>query len=420
MRKLFITSVILLYAITITAQSLNGSWTGELKVGPTTLPLVLNISTDENGANICTMDSPAQGAKDIPTKIDFISNDSLAVSVTMIGASFQGNLKGDELSGTFSQNGFQIPLVLKKGKTEVRRPQHPLPPYPYTTEEVTFTNEKDHATLAGTLTYPVGYEKMKKKKVPVVLMVSGSGQQNRDEEIFEHKPFLVIADYLARHGIASLRYDDRATGASVGGEVKNATTLDFSHDAEAGVLFLRNTKKFGKIGVLGHSEGASIAFMLGAMRLPDFIISMAGIGVKGDEALTAQVNRITQLSGISSVMTVEQYRQQPAVADNPWMRWFIDYDPRPDIVNTRCPVFAINGDKDCQVLVDPNLKGIGKALFKGRENLTKEYPSLNHLFQHCTTGLPNEYISIEETISPEVLEDIVEWINIVKEKRVRR
>ena len=412
MRKLFITSVILQFALTISAQSLNGSWTGELKIGPTTLPLILNISTDDKGVATCTMDSPAQGAKDIPTKIDYISNDSIAVSVTMIGASFQGRLKGEELFGNFSQNGFQIPLILKKGKTEVHRPQNPLPPYPYTTEEVTFTNDADHATLAGTLTYPVGYES-KKKKVPVVLLITGSGQQNRDEEIFEHKPFLVIADYLARHGIATLRYDDRATGASVGGEVKNATTVDFFHDAVAGINYLRNIKKFSKIGALGHSEGANIAFMLGSRKLASFVVSMAGIGVKGDEALTAQVNRIMQLSRLPTVITVEQYRQQPEVINNPWLRWFIDYDPRADIVSTQCPVFAINGDKDCQVLSDPNLNGIGKALFKGRKNLTKEYPSLNHLFQHCQTGLPTEYHSIEETISPEVLKDIVDWIMTV-------
>lgn len=420
MKKLFITSVILLFAFTISAQSLNGSWTGELKIGPTTLPIVLNLSTENKGAAVCTLDSPAQNAKGIPAKVDYISDDSLAVSVPVIGASFQGRAQGEELSGTFSQNGVRLPLVLKKGKEEVRRPQTPKPPFPYMTEEVTFFNEKDHATLVGTLTYPIGYERMKKRKVPVILMISGSGQQNRDEEVFEHKPFLVIADYLAHNGIASLRYDDRATGASTGGEVKNATTFDFSRDAEAGMLFLRNSKKFGKVGALGHSEGASIAFILGSYRLPDFIISMAGIGVKGDTALTAQANRIMELNGQPANMTVEQYRQQPAVSTIPWLQWFIDYDPFVDIQLTRCPVLAINGKKDCQVLSDPNLNGIGKALFKGRKNLTKEYPSLNHLFQHCQTGLPTEYHSIEETISPEVLQDITEWINQVKTRRVRR
>ncbi len=417
MKKTILSFLLVFTTITAFAQDLRGTWSGDLHVGPTTLPLVLHVNTDDKGVTTCTMDSPAQGAKDIPTKVDFISNDSLAVSVSMIGASYKGRLQGAELKGTFMQNGMQLPLTLKREANAVKRPQTPQPPYPYTTEEVTFTNEKDHATLAGTIIYPANYDK---KKTPVVLMVTGSGLQNRDEEVFEHKPFLVIADYLARHGIATLRYDDRGTGASVGGELKNATTQDFCRDAEAGIVYLRNTKKFSRVGVLGHSEGANIAFMLGSMRGVDFVISMAGVGVKGDEALTAQANRIMQLSGMSTTMTVEQYRQQPAVAENPWVRWFIDYDPRPDIVCTQCPVFAINGNKDVQVLSDPNLKGISKALAKNKINLTKEYPSLNHLFQHCTTGLPNEYFNIEETISPEVLHDIAEWINQVKTRRVRR
>ncbi len=416
MKKSLLFLLISLITVTVSAQNLIGTWSGNLNVGSVSLPLVLHV-TKENGNTICTMDSPAQGAKGIPTTVNYADKDSLAVSVTAIGASFQGRLKGGDLSGTFMQNGMQLPLKLKKGEETIRRPQMPEAPYPYITEEVMFTNEEDHATLAGTLTYPVGYQEMKKGKVPVVLMISGSGQQNRDEELFDHKPFLVIADYLARHGIASLRYDDRGTGASVGGEVKNATTLDFFRDAVAGINYLSNTKKFGKIGALGHSEGANIAFMLGSRGCVRFLVSMAGIGVKGDEALTAQVNRIMQLSGTPATMTVEQYRQQPAVAENPWVKWFIDYDPRIDIVSTLCPVFALNGDKDCQVLSDPNLVGIGKALFKDRKNLTKEYPSLNHLFQHCTTGLPNEYHAIEETISPEVLQDIVEWINQVKDRR---
>ena len=299
----------------------------------------------------------------------------------------------------------------------MKRPQTPQTPYPYETEEVTFTNEKDGATLAGTLTYPVGYDKESGKPVggnmkslTVVLFVSGSGQQNRDEELFNHKPFLVIADYLARHGIASLRYDDRATGSSKGGEVKNATSEDFMRDAEAGLNYLRNQKKFKKIGVLGHSEGGLIAFMLGARKKTDFIVSLAGPGVKGDTLLAAQTNRIMELSGMSATMTAEQYRQQKEVQETPWLQWFINYDPSDNIRNSRCPVFALNGDRDCQVLSSQNLPPIQRLLPKSKKNLIKEYPGLNHLFQHCTTGLPTEYGQIEETISQEVLQDIVQWI----------
>ena len=231
-----------------------------------------------------------------------------------------------KLDGTFSQNGFSTKLVLTKGIAEVKRPQTPKPPYSYVTEDVMFRNEADGATLSGTLTWPVGYDKNAKKKPVVLLLVSGSGQQNRDEELFEHKPFLVIADYLARQGIATLRYDDRATGSSVGGEVKNATTADFSRDAAAGIDFLRSNKAFSKVGILGHSEGGSIAFMLGAQKKVDFIVSLAGPGVKGDTLLVAQANRILSLSGQPAYMTVEKYRQQEAVQQVPWIRWFCDYD----------------------------------------------------------------------------------------------
>lgn len=230
----------------------------------------------------------------------------------------------------------------------------------------------------------------------------------------EHKPFLVIADYFARNGIATLRYDDRATAASVGGDVLNATTEDFMRDAAAGMDYLRNTRKFSKIGCIGHSEGASIAFMLAARGNADFIVSMAGIGVKGDSALTAQYNRILQLSGMDGNFTVADYREMVASQmDIKWMTWFIDYDPTGDIAATRCPVFALNGSNDCQVTSELNLKSIEQTLPRSGKNLVKEYPSLNHLFQHCTTGLPDEYVKIEETISPDVLADMAEWIKSV-------
>ena len=270
--------------------------------------------------------------------------------------------------------------------------------------------------MSGTLTYPVGYETMKKKDVPVVIMVSGSGLQNRDEELFNHKPFLVLADHLARHGIASLRYDDRAFGKSEGGDRihKNATTLDYKRDAEAGIQYLRSLKKFGKVGVIGHSEGGNIAFMLGADKKVDFVVSMAGVGVKVDTALTAQANKIMELQGQPTRLNVEQYRQNVQALQSPWMDWFVGYDPTADITAVKCPVMAINGDKDCQVMSSLSLPSIERLLKSNKHNHVKEYPSLNHLFQHCQTGLPTEYGNIEETISPEVLTDIVEWINGVK------
>ena len=394
-------------------SDLLGSWSGKLKVGTMSLTLVLHL-VQEDGYVKVTLDSPDQGAKGIGCYKEFLSDDSIAVKVETLGVNYRARLTNGKLEGTFSQNGLSLPLILTRGVQEQKRPQMPKEPYPYHTEEVTFTNVDDGATLAGTLTYPVGYDTNSKRKPTVVVLISGSGQQNRDEELMGHKPFLVIADYLARNGIASLRYDDRATGASVGGDIKNATTLDFMRDAEAGLSFLRQLKKFRRIGCIGHSEGGSIAFLLGSRRKTDFIVSMAGPGVKGDTLLTVQNNRIMQLSGQPANMTVARIRQTAAAMKTPWMDWFIDYDPSSDIRNTRCPVFALNGDHDCQVIASQNLTAIKQLLKPSKKNLFKEYPTLNHLFQHSTTGLPDEYNQIEETISPEVLSDIVQWINKLK------
>ena len=414
-------------ALAATAQTdLLGSWTGKLDLGVAKLTLVFHLKQADGRVKV-TMDSPDQSAMGIPCTKDFLSYDSLAVSVKSINASYSGRLKDGKIVGTFKQIGMSFPLVLAKGTEELRRPQNPQPPFPYETEEVTFRNERDSATLAGTLTWPVGYNPKSKKKPVVALFITGSGQENRDEEIFDHKPFLVIADYLARHGIATLRYDDRATGASKGGDVRNATSEDFARDAAAGLAYLRSRKAFAKVGIIGHSEGGLIGFMLGAQGKgrtrdvgnivgghPDFLVSLAGPGVKGDTLAASQSNRVMELYGGTGTMTVDSIRNLPKMQNIPWYKWFIDYDPATDIAATRCPVFALNGDHDWQVISSLNLTAIERLLPKSKKNVTKEYPGLNHLFQHCTTGLMNEYRQIEETIAPEVLSDIAEWINSLK------
>lgn len=394
-------------------STLLGSWSGKLEAGGISLTLVLHLEQVDSNVKV-SLDSPDQGAKDIPANIEYLSDDSLAVNVEMVGATYRARLNGEKLDGTFTQLGQSFPLVLIRGVPEVKRPQHPQPPYPYETEEVTFRNEVDSATLAGTLTYPIGFDRQAKQKPYAVLLVTGSGQQNRDEELMNHKPFLVIADYLARQGIATLRYDDRATGASVGGDVQNATTEDFMRDAVAGLDFLRGLNAFDKIGCLGHSEGGSIAFMLAARNKTDFIISMAGPSVKGDAMLVAQINRIMELSNQPAEMTIEKLHQDNSIKQIPWMEWFINHDPSDDIRQIHCPVFALNGDLDCQVISSQNILALEQLLPSSKKNLIKEYPSLNHLFQHCTTGLPTEYGQIEETISPEVLHDIAQWIHSLK------
>ena len=220
-------------------------------------------------------------------------------------------------------------------------------------------------------------------------------------------PFAVIADRLARAGIATLRYDDRATGKSVGGMDPNVTTLDFAEDAETGIEWLRAQKRFKKVGLIGHSEGGTIAFMLAAQKKLDFIVSLAGTSVKGDSVLLAQTKAMAGAQ--VKDLTIEQFRQMPEM-QNPWIKWFIDYDPQDDIAKIKCPVRALNGSKDLQVIATQNLPALRRTLPNNKRNIIKEYEGLNHLFQHCKTGMPTEYATIEETFSEEVINDIIAWI----------
>ena len=429
------------------SEVLEGPWSGKISVGQTELTLVFNFAVSDDGSLSVTLDSPDQDAEGIEAECDATALPMLRVNIPSLLASYSGILYGGNIVGTFSQGGLSLPLTLTKGESRLRRPQTPRPPYPYVTEDVSFRGGSPEVTLAGTISYPSGYSasapvgsavpaataataastaSTAQDKAPgsdntapvAVVMVSGSGLQDRDEQIFGHRPFLVIADCLARNGIASLRYDDRGFGESTGAEsVGTATTEDFMQDALAAVEYLRSTGRFSRIGVLGHSEGANIAFMLGALGKVDFVISLAGIGVKGDEALTAQVNRIAELSGQKVELSVEDFRRSALMQNQPWLSWFIDYDPTADISGTACPVMAVNGSLDSQVIPSLNLVAIAEKLPEGSadgesggKNFVKEYASLNHLFQHCATGAPTEYRGIEETMSEELLADIAAWI----------
>ena len=409
-----IAGVLLLLLLSVTsygatAGNIEGTWHGTLKLNAMKLSIVMHFSD-----NACTLDSPDQGAKGIKGEVREITAEKVDVAFPTLNATYTGMLKDGRIEGTFTQMGYKLPLVLEEGQPVRIRPQTPQPPFPYQTEEVSFVNTEDSASLAGTLTYPVGYNS--KRKVPVVIMVTGSGLQNRDEELFEHKPFLVIADFLARNGIASLRYDDRGAGLSTG-DIENVTTEGFCRDAAAGIAFLRKTGHFSKIGVLGHSEGGSIAFMLAAQKKCDFIVSMAGPGLRGDSIIVEQTNELLRQQGQPATMTVRQMRLTMLLQKtNPWYDYFVDFDPAPVIKQIKCPALLLNGDKDSQVMAVSNIPVI-RALLSDNEKhqlpdnqVIKVYPGLNHLFQHCTTGMPAEYGSIEETISEEVLHDIAEWI----------
>lgn len=456
MKKTIFLLFALVTAFTATAQTIEGSWTGKLDVMGTQLSIVFNITKGDGGTFKCTMDSPDQGAKDIPAEITVTGGTKVKITVQAINAAYEGELKDGLIKGNFSQNGMSLPLELKPGKVERNRPQTPKEPYPYKTEEVTFTNTADNATLSGTLTYPTGYETAKKSTVPVVIMVTGSGLQNRDEELFDHKPFLVLADFLARNGMASLRYDDRGIGKSTG-DAASATTENFMKDAQAAIDFARQTGKFGRVGVLGHSEGGAIAFMLGARGKADFIVSMAGPGISGKDILLAQNRMGLTQSGVPAditddfckvldkvfdlmasgekvsqpTMKVTEIAKQTDVTlpaplvqnlaksleiSTPWLRYFIAYDPSADLRAVKCPAMAVNGSKDVQVSASENLAAIRQLLPSDSLNLVKEYLGLNHLFQHCATGMTTEYAQIDETLSPEVMQDIAGWIKKVVRK----
>ncbi len=396
MKKLVFLSVILsLLSFNGAAQNISGSWRGVLEVEDVQLPLVFNITPDGQ----CTIDSPKEMVRNIPGEVNYLSGDSISVS-TSIGFDYAGRLQDGVIHGVFSQNGLSVPMDLNL----MGRPQTPLPPFPYQTELVKFTNANAGATLAGTLTVPDAAK-------CVLLMVTGSGSQNRDEELFEHRPFAVIADRLARQGIATLRYDDRGYGESVGGEVMNATTRDFADDAAAGIEWLRRSGRFQQVGILGHSEGGSIAFMLGAQGLVDFIVSLAGPTVQGDTLLLEQ-NRALFGERVAE-LTIEHIRQDPQIQQIPWYQFFVNYNPQADIAKISCPVMAINGKKDTQVVSAMCLDALRRALPANGHHLIKSYPGLNHLFQHCETGMPDEYETIEETISEEVINDIISWIHQV-------
>ncbi|MCL1626105.1 alpha/beta hydrolase family protein [Bacteroides caecicola] len=403
--------VALMYPTISYAQEITGTWHGKLNAGRQQLEIIFHFGKTDDGKNSCKMDIPEQGARNIPVNLSQLTKSSVSLEIPAINLAYSATLENDTLKGTFKQNGMTLPLNLISGEAKkANRPQEPKEPFDYKTEEVTFTNAADNATLAGTLTYPTEYTEG--KQVPVVLMVTGSGAQNRNEELFEHKPFLVIADYLAKQGIASLRYDDRGVGKSTGNP-SACTSADFANDAKAGLAWLRSSKKFGKVGILGHSEGGMIAFMIGADKEADFIVSMAGSAIKGDTLIAEQQNAILRINGMPANRTVEQVREEIAAKPkNAWLDYFLNYDPTTAIAKITIPVMAINGSHDMQVLPTSNLtviKGLLKS--KNEKNFFKEYPELNHLFQHCKLNNALDYYKIEETCSPEVLSDIANWIN---------
>ena len=460
MKKAALFLLTVLTTLSMYGQDITGQWNGSLTVQGTQLRLVFNISKSDKGYT-STMDSPDQGAKGIPVTSTTFENSTLKLEVTNAGIVYTGELRDTSIVGTFKQGGQSFPMNLSRGKIEKKaivRPQEPIKPYPYYSEDITFQNEKDKITLAGTLTLP-----KKEGNFPVVILITGSGPQNRDEELLGHKPFLVLSDHLTKNGIAVLRFDDRGTAESKG-DFKTATSLDFASDVESAIKYLQTRKEINskKIGLIGHSEGGIIAPMVAAKyRDISFIVLLAGTGIPGDQLLLLQAELIGKASGASDADlqktkainkgafdivikstnsetlrgdltsyikqilkdTPESERPAGMSEDNfvklqvdelssPWMQYFIKYNPAIILEKVNCPVLALNGEKDLQVPPKVNLEAIKKGLEKGgnKKVIIKELPNLNHLFQECETGSPDEYAKIEQTFSATALTEITGWI----------
>jgi len=463
MKKTLVLLLMVFCSSMMYGQDITGQWNGLLKVSGAQLRLVLHVTKTDSGYS-STMDSPDQGAKGIPTSTTTFEGDTLKIDVRKLGIEYVGVLgKNNIITGNFQQSGRTFPMNLSRDTIEKKillRPQEPVKPYPYYSEDVTFENKSAGISLAGTLTLP------KKEGVfPVVVLITGSGPQDRDEEILGHRPFLVISDYLTRNGIAVLRYDDRGTYLSKG-DFSTATSLDFATDVEAAVAYLKTRKEINKneIGLIGHSEGGLIAPMV-ASKSKDiaFIVLLAGPGIPGDQLLALQSYLIGKASGMNDEELAKakivnngiyeivkkstntdqlktdltNYFKQEIKKDTsvkmhagvseddfikskvneistPWFQFFIKYDPAPVLEKVKCPVLALDGSKDLQVPPKEDLEAIKKALVKdGNKNITTiELPNLNHLFQECITGSPDEYGTIEQTFSPTALTEILKWLKI--------
>jgi len=433
-------------------EAIVGDWLGALTIGGgIKLRVVFHITRAAGGIS-ATMDSPDQGVSGLPVSSAQITGKAVKLESAVAHGKFEGKISedGNSMDGTWKQGPGSFPLLLKRVTDSSTlkppaRPQEPRKPYPYREEDVGYENKAAGNTLAGTLTIPTG-----KGPFPAVVLIPGSGPHDRDETIMGHKPFLVLADYLTRKGIAVLRYDDRGVGKSTG-NLAGATSADLAGDAEAAFAYLKGRPEVDarRIGLIGHSEGGIIAPMIAARNHDvNFVVTLAGSGVPGDKVLVSQAQLVAEAGGMNQELAAKAgarqreilglVKQSPdntalkkaleekfggqvpdeqldglvAQLGSPWYRYFINYDPAPALRKVSCPVLALNGDKDTQVSSRENLPVIHAALEAGgNKNFeTDELVGLNHLFQTAKTGAPKEYGEIEETISAAALEKISGWI----------
>lgn len=432
------------------SQSIKGNWEGELTIQNFKLPLIFHIDSTQNGLT-ATMDSPKQGAKGIPTSQISIKEKTLKIEISQIKFEYSGKLISSEsIQGNLTQRGQSFPMELKRQTGELKtekKPQEPNSPFPYNSEEVTFVNPNGGHQLAGTFTFPTT-----NKKYKTIILISGSGPQNRDEELLGHKPFLVLSDYLTKQGYAVLRYDDRGVSKSTG-NFATATSMDFATDVEAAINYLKNRNEVESIGLMGHSEGGMIAPIVASRNLDiAFIVLLAGPGTPIKELLLDQYELIAKANKISDqeiqqtknfnakvfdlfiqqkdtnfikneIISEQQkllgdkYDEEQALmmynqTNTPWFRYFLTFDPKVYLSQVKCPVLAVNGSLDLQVPSEKNLNAIKEILTQSGNNNFKtiELKKLNHLFQKSKTGNPAEYGIIEETFSPSAMRTISEWL----------
>jgi uncharacterized protein len=479
MFKILLSFTLSIISATAFSQNIVGNWEGALQIPGSGLPIIFHISKDSADKYVASFDSPKQKSFNNPCSEVILKEDSVVLMIAAIKGKYAGLLSKDknQLTGTWFQGSNSLPLNLTKTSNQatikkVNRPQTPLPPYPYKSEDVEYDNADKSIHFGGTFTVPLPKPNTNYFRAPVyptVLLITGSGQQDRDETIFGHKSFAVIADYLTRQGIAVLRVDDRDKGKTTGNFI-TSTSADFALDVEAGINYLKTRKDVDtfNIGLTGHSEGGMIAPMVASRRKDiGFIILLAGPGVKITELMEQQSVDVATASGMSKKFLEKYrllYRQLVSTISNepdsvkafnrsvevfnewqknksiflvgrttgvtdeksktsflkgmvrqlssPWFSYFMKFDPAGYLAAVNCPVLALNGEKDIQVAAKSNLAGIKTALQKNNNPhvTTMEMPGLNHLFQHCKKCTVDEYGELEETFDTVTLKIMLDWI----------
>jgi uncharacterized protein len=479
MQKFYFSVITVFFSFNAISQNITGNWEGVLQAQGNEIPIVFHIKQDSTEKYSATFDSPKQKAFNLACGDVIAKEDSLTVLIPLIKGRYAGLLNSDKkkLRGTWYQGPASMPLVMKKLSDvvtikEVNRPQTPRPPFPYKSEDVEYDNADKSIHFGGTFTVPLpepNTDNIKAPVYPTVLLITGSGPQDRDENILDHKPFAVVADYLTRQGIAVLRVDDRGIGKT-SGSFATSTTFDFAFDVEAGINYLKSRKDVDtfNIGLIGHSEGGMIAPMMASRRKDiGFIILLAGPGVNVLDMMEQQSadvmssagtlktdidfyrplyrNLVTAIinakdaaaaskkaiavfkkwqkgkpaSAIKNTTGVEAEKDIPVFTNaflkqlsNPWFSNFMKMNPQNYLTKTNCPVLALNGEKDIQVSAKPNLAGIKTALQKNNNNhvTTMEMPGLNHLFQHCKKCSADEYGELEESFDTVTLKIMLDWI----------